>query len=82
MLGIGNQIIVYSKRQSYIVLFNEIFLRVGDVAYEECAYFMDLFIEISDSDMGDIDERLHLEIFLDVVNRNSHLRGSDELRQF
>lgn len=72
--------IVNSKWQSYIVLFNEIFLRVGDVAYEECAYFMDLFIEISDSDMGDIDERLHLEIFLDVVNRDSHLRGSDELR--
>lgn len=73
MLGIGNQIIVYSKRQSYIVLFNEIFLRVGDVAYKERAYFMDLFIEISDSDIGDIDERLHLEIFLDVVNRDSHL---------
>lgn len=82
MLGIGNQIIVNSKWQSHIVLFNEKLLRVGDVAYKERAYFMDLFIEVSDSDMWDIDERLHLEIFLDVVNRDSHLRGSDELRQF
>ena len=82
MLGIGNQIIVNSKWQPEAIFLYEKLLRVRDVTNKESAYLMDLFIEISDGNMWDIDERLHLEIFLDVVYWDSHFGGSYQLRQF
>ena len=82
MLGIGNQIIVNSKWQPDTIFLYEKLLRVRDVTNKESAYLMDLFIEISDGNMWDIDERLHLEIFLDVVYWDSHFGGSYQLRQF
>lgn len=82
MLGIGNQIFGNHKWRSYIVFFYKKILRLRDMTNKESSYLMNLFIETSDGNMRDIDERLHLEIFLDVINWNSHLRVSYQLWQF